>query len=90
MRILLRFLVSSIGGDGRWTALTGLSARAEAPLPAAVDDQFLVFYSKNASWRVPYEKINLIEYGQKVDRRVLAAVLILFGAKKVESADSGQ
>src|SRR6267154_680720 len=43
---------------------------------AAVDEQFLVFYSKKASWRVPYEKINLIEYGQKVDRRVLAAVLI--------------
>jgi hypothetical protein len=43
---------------------------------AAVDEQFLVFHSKKASWRVPYEKINLIEYGQKVDRRVLAAVLI--------------
>jgi len=43
---------------------------------AAVDEQFLVFYSKKASWRVPYDKINLIEYGQKVDRRVLAAVLI--------------
>src|SRR5260370_26893698 len=42
---------------------------------AAVDEQFLVFYSKKASWRVPYEKINLIEYGQKVDRRVLAADL---------------
>jgi len=43
---------------------------------AAVDEQFLVFYSKKASWRVPYEKINLIEYGQKVDRRYLAAVLV--------------
>ena len=43
---------------------------------AAVDEQFLVFYSKKASWRIPYDKINLIEYGQKVDRRVLAAVLI--------------
>jgi hypothetical protein len=43
---------------------------------AAVDEQFLVFYSQKASWRVPYEKINLIEYGQKVDRRYLAAVLI--------------
>jgi hypothetical protein len=43
---------------------------------AAVDEQFLVFYSKKASWRVPYEKINLIEYGQKVDRRILAAVLV--------------
>lgn len=42
----------------------------------AVDEQFFVFYSKKASWRVPYNQINLLEYGQKVDRRVLAAVLI--------------
>ena len=41
-----------------------------------VDDQFFVFYSKNARWRVPYDKINLIEYGQKVDRRYIAAVLL--------------
>jgi hypothetical protein len=42
----------------------------------AVDDQYFVFYAKKALWRIPYEKINLIEYGQKVDRRYLAAVLI--------------
>jgi hypothetical protein len=42
----------------------------------AVDDEYFVFYSKNARWRVPYDKINLIEYGQKVDRRYIAAVLI--------------
>jgi hypothetical protein len=36
---------------------------------------------------VPYDRINLIEYGQKVDRRVLAAVLVsplLLLAKKRE------
>ena len=42
----------------------------------ATDEQYFVFYSHHASWRVPYERINLIEYGQKVDRRFLAAVLI--------------
>src|ERR1700682_2320754 len=42
----------------------------------AGNDDFFVFYSKNARWRVPYDKINLIEYGQKVDRRYIAAVLI--------------
>jgi hypothetical protein len=42
----------------------------------AVDDQFFVFYSKKARWRVPYDRINLIEYGQKVDRRYMAAVLV--------------
>jgi hypothetical protein len=42
----------------------------------ALDDRFLVFYAGKASWRVPYEKINLVEYGEKVDRRYIAAVLI--------------
>ena len=42
----------------------------------AIDEQFFVFSNKKASWRVPYDKINLIEYGQKVDRRYFAAVLI--------------
>jgi hypothetical protein len=42
----------------------------------AVDEQYFVFYSKKASWRVPYDKINLLEYGQKVDRRYLAAALL--------------
>ena len=42
----------------------------------ALDDEYFVFASKNARWRVPYDKINLIEYGQKVDRRYIAAVLI--------------
>lgn len=42
----------------------------------AIDEQYLVFYSKAASIRVPYEKISIIEYGQKVDRRYTMAVLI--------------
>ena len=41
-----------------------------------MDEEFLVFYSGKASWRVPYDKINLVEYGQRVDRRYLSAVLI--------------
>jgi len=45
-------------------------------LVQAIDEQYFVFYSHHASWRVPYDKINLIEYGQKADRRYLAAVLI--------------
>jgi len=41
-----------------------------------MDEDFMVFYSGKASWRVPYDKINLVEYGQRVDRRYLTAVLI--------------
>ena len=42
----------------------------------AIDEQYFVFYSKKASWRVPYERINLLEYGQKVDRRYVTAALL--------------
>lgn len=41
-----------------------------------VDDTYFVFLSKNVQVKVPYERINLLEYGQKVDRRYLAAVVI--------------
>jgi hypothetical protein len=42
----------------------------------AIDDQYLVFYARKANVRIAYDRINLIEYGQKVDRRVAMAVLI--------------
>lgn len=41
-----------------------------------IDQQYFVFYSKKANVRVPYDRINLLEYGQKVDRRYAMAVLI--------------
>ncbi len=40
------------------------------------DDRYFAFYSKDAQVRVPYDRINLLEYGQKVDRRLLMAVVI--------------
>jgi hypothetical protein len=40
------------------------------------DEVFFVFLSKRTQVKVPYERINLLEYGQKVDRRYLAAVVI--------------
>lgn len=42
----------------------------------AIDDQYLVFYAKKTNLRIAYDKINLIEYGQRVDRRIAMAVLI--------------
>lgn len=40
------------------------------------DPIYFVFASKHTQVKVPFERINLLEYGQKVDRRYLAAVLI--------------
>ena len=40
------------------------------------DDRYLAFYSKDAQVRLPYDHINLIEYGQKVDRRLMMAAVL--------------
>jgi hypothetical protein len=40
------------------------------------DQRYLAFYTKRGQVRVAYDRVNLLEYGQKVDRRLLAAVVI--------------
>ena len=40
------------------------------------DQRYLGFYTKRGQVRVAYDRVNLLEYGQKVDRRLLAAVVI--------------
>lgn len=40
------------------------------------DPDAFVFIAKGITVKVPYEQINLIEYGQKVDRRLTEAILI--------------
>lgn len=49
------------------------------------DTVYFVFVSKKAEVKVPYERINLLEYGQKVSRRYISAVVLsplLLTAKK--------
>lgn len=40
------------------------------------DETYLVFLTKHTLVKIPYSRINMLEYGQKVDRRYLAAALI--------------
>ncbi len=40
------------------------------------DARYFAFYAKSTEVRVPYDRINLLEYGQKVDRRLLMAIVI--------------
>jgi len=40
------------------------------------DETYFVFRSKQTEIKVPYERINLLEYGQKVDRRYISATVI--------------
>lgn len=67
------------GNNGRAEYIGGTISEIPAGCEGTVqstDDQYLVFYAKGASWRVLYDRINLIEYGQKVDRRYVAAALL--------------
>jgi len=40
------------------------------------DEHYFAFYTKHGQVRVPYERVNLLEYGQKADRRLLMALVI--------------
>jgi hypothetical protein len=40
------------------------------------DETYLVFLTKHTLVRIPYSRINMLEYGQKVERRYLAAAVI--------------
>ncbi len=40
------------------------------------DARYFAFYTKKTQVRVPYDRIDSLEYGQKVDRRLLMAIAI--------------
>lgn len=54
----------------------GTLAAGQAGSLEVSDGHFLAFYSRNGQVRVPYDRIELIEYGQKVDRRLLLAIAL--------------
>lgn len=39
------------------------------------DEHYLAYYTKSGQVRVAYDRIELVEYGQKVDRRLLLGLL---------------
>ncbi len=40
------------------------------------DESYLAFYTSKSQMRVRYDRVNLLEYGQQVDRRLAWAVVI--------------
>jgi hypothetical protein len=62
--------VEYIGGT-----LAELTAKADGRMSTA-DTARLVVLFKDKALTVPFERINQLEYGQKVDRRYLSAVLL--------------
>jgi len=67
------------GRGGRATYVGGtvaaLSSRADGSIDTTGHENF-VFQAKSFTIQVPYARINLLEYGQKVNRRYALAVLV--------------
>jgi len=83
MILLLLMLSASAGFGGARGAPAEYLGGTLASLERGVDGNLqttdpisFIFEAKRGAVRVPYQRINLIEYGQKVDRRLLEAILI--------------
>jgi len=55
--------------------VAGLPSKSEGNINMTDEEGFL-FRAKQASVRIPYDRINTLEYGQRVSRRYAAAILI--------------
>lgn len=83
-RILAAFLLCSVGALGAHSGSRAEYIGGTRPdIPArnsgkieVTDAVYFEFLTTHIQVKVPYERINLLEYGQKVDRRILAAVVI--------------
>lgn len=78
---LVVFTFSATAGHSGSRAEYIGGTRADIPSDSSgdinvADSTYFIFVSKHTQVKVPYERINLLEYGQKVDRRYLAAVVI--------------
>ena len=65
--------------QGRAEYVGGTAAKLESGSSGSFevsDQHYFAFYTKKTQLRVPYDRINDLEYGQKVDRRLLMAVVI--------------
>jgi hypothetical protein len=40
------------------------------------DDRYLAFYAEKSQMRIAYDRVNLLEYGQQVDRRLMLALVV--------------
>jgi len=70
-------LAGSLGSRAEYIGGTvaGLPSKSEGNINTT-DEEVFLFRSKRACVRIPYNKINTLEYGQRVNRRYAAAILI--------------
>ena len=81
MRILIAAVVLGLSVEAQSRVeyvggtVAGIDSGAGGSIEVA-DAHYFAFYTKKAQVRVAYDRIESIEYGQKVDRRLLMAIAI--------------
>lgn len=81
MRVLLIAMASAgfVCAQGHAEYVGGTASKVESGSSGSIDvsdPHYFAFYAKKAQVRVAFDRINVLEYGQKVDRRLLMAVII--------------
>ena len=72
-------LATLIEAQTRAEYVGGTASQLTAGMQGSIalsDDRYLAFYSGKMQMRVAYERVNLVEYGQQVDRRLALALVI--------------
>ena len=81
MRIccLLMGLASLVGAQTTVEYVGGTAPQLAAGTHGSIalsDDRYLAVYAGKMQMRVAYDRVNLVEYGQQVDRRLALAVVL--------------
>jgi hypothetical protein len=77
--VCLLGLAGAVCGQSRVEYIGGTAPKINAGTSGAIavnDAQYFAFYSRKSNVRVAYAKINLLEYGQTVGRRLDLAIVI--------------
>jgi hypothetical protein len=85
--MLFPLLAEERGGRAEYVGGTVAALPGRSPgVIRTTSQQFMWFQTKAGNILVPYARVNLLEYGQKVDRRYVLAILIspllLFSKKR--------
>ena len=79
MSVFAATLLSAGGNGGRAEYVGGTISRIPSGCHGtvqAIDQDYFVFTAGKAHWRVPYQQINTLEYGQHVERDFVDAFLL--------------
>jgi hypothetical protein len=77
--LLLALLAAPVLAQTQVDYVGGTASELDAGTAGRVeltDSQYFAFYARKTQFRVPYSQVNLLEYGQQVDRRLAMAVVI--------------